>query len=256
MKITILTLFPEMFESFLSYSIIARAISKGCVEVECVQIRDFTLDKYGRTDTPPIGGGAGLVQKCQPIVDAIENVKTPNSKTVLFSPRGTTYSQKKAKEYASLDHLILVCGHYEGVDERVNKYCDELLSIGDYVLTGGEVAAMAVSDSVIRLLDGAIAKESLEDESFNEGLLEYPQYTEPNDYRGDKVPPILYSGNHTAIDKWRRRESLLLTKKYRPDLFASINLSKSDLKLLKEDENEELPAWEKEALEKGKRFIK
>lgn len=256
MKITILTLFPEMFESFLSYSIIARAISKGVVEVECVQIRDFTLDKYGRTDTPPIGGGAGLVQKCQPIVDAIEKVKTPTSRTVLFSPRGTTYSEKKAKEYASLDHLILVCGHYEGVDERVNAYCDELLSIGDYVLTGGEVASMAVADSVIRLLDGAIAKESLEDESFNEGLLEYPQYTEPYDYRGAKVPQILYSGNHTAIDKWRRKQALLLTKKHRPDLFEQLNLGKSDLKLLKEAETDEVPSWEKEAIAKGVKFIK
>lgn len=256
MKITILTLFPEMFESFLSYSIIARAISKGVVTVECLQIRDFTLDKYGRCDTPPIGGGAGLVQKCQPIVDAIEKVKTPTSHTVLFSPRGATYSEKKAKEYASLDHLILVCGHYEGIDERVNAYCDELLSIGDYVLTGGEVAAMAVSDSVIRLLDGAITKESLEDESFNEGLLEYPQYTEPYDYRGATVPQILYSGNHTAIDKWRRKQALLLTKEHRPDLFEKINLSKSDLKLLKEAESAEIPDWEKAAIKKGKKFMK
>lgn len=256
MKITILTLFPEMFESFLSYSIIARAISKGVVTVECVQIRDFTLDKYGRTDTPPIGGGAGLVQKCQPIVDAIEKVKTPGARTVLFSPRGITYTEKKAKEYANLDHLVLVCGHYEGVDERVNAYCDELLSIGDYVLTGGEVAAMSVSDSVIRLLEGAIAKESLDDESFNEGLLEYPQYTEPYDYRGDKVPKILYSGNHTAIDKWRRKQALLLTKKHRPDLFEKLNLSKSDLKLLKEAETDEVPGWEAEAIAKGVKFIK
>jgi tRNA (guanine37-N1)-methyltransferase len=256
MRITILTLFPEMFQGFLGNSIIKRAIAKGVVSIDCVPIRDFTKDKYGRTDTPPIGGGAGLIQKCQPIVDALTSVKTPLSHTVLFSARGSTYDEKKAKQYAQCDHLILVCGHYEGVDERVNPYCDELLSIGDYILTGGEIPAMAVADSVTRLLAGAIAAESLKDESFNQPLLEYPQYTEPYDYQGDKVPDILYSGNHKAIEKWRRKKSLALTKKYRPDLFAQLTLSKEDRKLLEELEEGETPDWEKQALEKGHKFIK
>jgi tRNA (guanine37-N1)-methyltransferase len=256
MKITILTLFPEMFQGFLTNSIIKRAIAKGLVTIDCVDIRDYTQDKYGRTDTPPIGGGAGLIEKCQPIVDALKAVKTPTAHTVLFSARGSTYNEKKAQEYARLDHLILICGHYEGIDERVNAYCDELLSVGDYILTGGEVPAMAVSDSVIRLLDGAIASDSLVDESFNQPLLEYPQYTEPAEYEGAKVPDILYSGNHEAIAKWRRKQSLALTKKYRPDLFAQLKLSKTDLKLLKELDEGGTPDWEEKALQKGHKFIK
>ncbi len=255
MKITILTLFPAMFDGFKSNSIIARAIAKGVVSIEAVDIRSFTKDKYGRVDTPPIGGGAGLIEKCQPIVDALNSVKTPNSHTVLFSPRGSTYNESKAKEYAKLDHLILVCGHYEGVDERVNDYVDELLSIGDYILTGGEIPAMAVADSVTRLLEGAITSGSLVDESFNDSLLEYPQYTEPYDYDGRKVPDILYSGNHEAIRKWRRKEALRLTKEYRPDLFEKLALSKEDKKLLAELESDETPSWEKSALEKGHKFI-
>ena len=255
MKITILTLFPEMFEGPFSASILKRAIGKGVASIEIKNIRDYTKDKYGRTDTPPVGGGAGLIQKCQPIVDAIKDSKTEGSRVVLFSPRGRRYDEAKAKEYASLDHLILVCGHYEGVDERVNTYCDELLSIGDYVLTGGEIPAMAVADSVIRLLDGAITEESLSDESFNDGLLEYPQYTEPYEFEGQTIPDILYSGNHEAIAKWRKVQALRLTKEYRPDLYASYALGKQEQKLLRETDNGETPKWEKEALEKGKRFL-
>src|SRR5574344_696167 len=251
MKITILTLFPSMFDGFMSNSIIKRAIAKGCVSVDIVDIRSFTKDKYGRTDTPPIGGGAGLIEKCQPIVDALKSVKDEKSHTVLFSARGSTYNEAQAQRSAKLDHLILVCGHYEGVDERVNKYSDELLSIGDYILTGGEIPAMAVSDSVIRLLEGAIASESLVDESFNQPLLEYPQYTEPYDYDGQKVPDILYSGNHEAIEKWRRKQSLALTRQYRPDLFKELLLDKKDLKLLKELESGDTPDWETKALPKG-----
>lgn len=256
MKITILTLFPEMFEGYLNTSILKRAISKDAIEVEVVNIRDYTKDKYGRTDTPPIGGGAGLVFKCQPVVDAIKAVSNENSHVCLFSPRGTTYSQAKAKEFSKLDHLVLVCGHYEGIDERVNTYVDELLSIGDYILTGGEIPAMAVTDSVMRLLDGAITSDSLEDESFNEPLLEYPQYTEPYDYEGSTVPDILYSGNHEAINKWRRKQSLLLTREHRPDLFKKLNLSKQDKKLLDEADQGITPKWETSALEKGHKFIK
>jgi tRNA (guanine37-N1)-methyltransferase len=233
-----------------------RALGKGVAEIKVVNIRDYTKDKYGRTDTPPVGGGAGLIEKCQPIVDAIRANSTPNTHKILMSPRGATYDEKLAKKYANLEELLIVCGHYEGIDERVNTYVDELVSIGDYVLTGGEIPAMAIADSVIRLLDGAITAESLQDESFNDNALEYPQYTEPYDFEGQAVPDILYSGNHEAIAKWRRKESLLLTKKYRPDLFEKLNLSKRDIKLLKEAESGETPKWEKEALEKGHKFIK
>ena len=256
MNITVLTLFPSMFEGFTTNSIIKRALGKGVASFQAVDIREYTKDKYGRTDTPPIGGGAGLVQKCQPIVDAIAAVKKPNSHVVLMSPRGHTYDQKTAEKFAKLDDLIIVCGHYEGVDERVNAYCDELISIGDYILTGGEIPAMAIADSVIRLLDGAITKESLDHESFGDNLLEYPQFTEPYDFNGATVPPILYSGNHQAIEKWRRKQSLLLTRELRPDLFAKIELSKQDKKLLQEAESGEMPKWEAEAIEKGKKFMK
>ena len=255
MRITILTLFPEMFEGFTTNSIMKRALGKGVAEIKVVNIRDYTKDKYGRTDTPPIGGGAGLIEKCQPIVDALRANKKESSHVVLLSPRGKTYDQKTAETYAKLDDLVLICGHYEGIDERVNAYVDELISIGDYVLTGGEIPAMGIADSVIRLLDGAITKESLTDESFNNGVLEYPQYTEPYDFEGQLVPDILYSGNHTAIEKWRRKQALLLTKKHRPDLFNKLTLSKQDLKLLKEAEEDQTPKWESDALEKGHKFI-
>ena len=256
MKISILTLFPEMFEGFTSNSIIKRAIGKGLVEIELVNIRDFTKDKYNRTDTPPVGGGAGLVQKAQPIVDALSSVKTPTSYSIIMSPRGKTYCQADAKRFSKLDHLIIVCGHYEGIDERVNSYCDESISIGDYILTGGEIPAMGISDSVIRLLDGAISSSSLEDESFNSDLLEYPQYTEPYDFNGEKIPAILYCGNHQAINKWRRKQSLYLTRKHRPDLFSKIELTKQDKKLLEEIDSNITPKWEIDAIEKGRKFKK
>ena len=254
MKITILTLFPEMFDGFLTNSIIKRAISKNIVEISIVNIRDYTKDKYHRVDSAPIGGGAGLIMKCQPIVDAISDVKSSNYKAVMLSPRGKTYNQNKAIELSQQDDIILLCGHYEGIDERVNKYVDEQISIGDYILTGGELGAMVISDSIIRLLDGAIAEESIDEESFDDDLLEYPQYTEPYDFNGDKVPDILYSGNHEAIAKWRRKQSLQLTKEHRKDLFEKHVLTKKDKKLL--EEGKEKASWELAAIEKGKKFIK
>ena len=257
MKITILTLFPEMFEGFLNNSIIKRAIAKKIVKINLVNIRDYTKDKHHRVDSAPIGGGAGLIMKCQPIIDCINSVKTKDSKVYLLSPKGETYSQAKAhylKE--NVPHLILLCGHYEGVDERISKYIDGEISIGDYILTGGEIGAMAISDSIIRLIDGAITHESIEEESFENGLLEYPQYTEPYDYNGDKIPDILYSGNHQAIAKWRQKQSLKITKQYRKDLFDKYPLTKQDKKLLAELESDETPDWEVKALEKGKKFIK
>ena len=257
MRITILTLFPEMFNGFLDNSIIKRAIAKGVVSIDIVNIRDFTLDKYGRVDSAPVGGGAGLIMKCQPIIDSIKSIKTDESKVYLLSPRGETYNQTKAHYFKeNVAHLILLCGHYEGVDERINKYIDGQISIGDYILTGGEVGAMAISDSIIRLIDGAITHESTEEESFENGLLEYPQYTEPYDFNGDKIPDILYSGNHQAIAKWRQKQSLKLTREYRKDLFNKYELTKQDKKLLAELETDEMPDWETKALEKGKKFIK
>ena len=257
MKISILTLFPEFFDGFLTNSIIKRAIAKEKVTIEIINIRDFTIDKYGRVDSAPVGGGAGLIMKCQPIIDCLKSVKKENSHVILLSPRGQTYNQGRAREFASkYEHLILICGHYEGTDERINKYVDELVSIGDYILTGGEIGAEIISDSIIRLLDGVIAPESIVDESFENGLLEYPQYSEPFSFEGDNIPDILYSGNHQAIDKWRKKESLRLTKKYRPDLLKDYKFSKEEIKLLKELDTDETPKWEKDAIEKGKKFIK
>ena len=257
MKISILTLFPEFFDGFLTNSIIKRAIAKEQVEIEIVNIRDYTLDKYGRVDSAPVGGGAGLIMKCQPVLDCLKAAKKENSHVVLLSPRGKTYNQARARDFAAnYEHIIIICGHYEGTDERINKYVDELVSIGDYILTGGEIGAEIISDSIIRLLDNVIAPESIVDESFENGLLEYPQYTEPFDYEGDKIPDILYSGNHTAIDKWRKKQSLKLTKEHRPDLFDNYKLSKEETKLLNELDTDEKPKWETEAIEKGKKFIK
>lgn len=254
MKITVLTLFPEMFDSFLNTSIIKRAISKEVVAINVINIRDFTLDKYGRVDSAPVGGGAGLIMKCQPVIDALKSQE--KGKVILFSPRGQTFNQAKAHELSKENHIILLCGHYEGLDERISSYVDEEISIGDYILTGGEIASLAVSDAIIRLLDGAITHESIEEESFENGLLEYPQYTEPYEYDNKTIPDILYSGNHEAITKWRKKESLRITKERRPDLFLKYPLSKQDLKLLKEIEDGIIGKWETSALEKGKKFLK
>lgn len=254
MKFYILTLFPEMFEGLLNTSIIKRAIGKNVIDVEIKNIRDYTLDKYNRVDTPPIGGGAGLIMKCQPIVDCLSSLTKTHK--ILLDPKGETFNQNKAKELSKLDSITLLCGHYEGIDSRIEKYVDEKISLGDFVLTGGELGAMVIIDAVSRLLEGAITNESLSEESFDNNLLEYPQYTEPYNFNGDKVPDILYSGNHKAINKWRRKESLKLTLKNRPDLFKKLTLSKEDKKLLEEIKNGTTPKWEMDAIIKGHKFIK
>lgn len=233
MKITVLTLFPEMYEDFLHTSIIGRSIDRGLVDVEFVQIRDFAHDNYKHVDDRPFGGGAGQVMKCQPVLDALHSVKTADSYSLLMSPAGHPYTQAKAHELAAKDHLILLCGHYEGLDARINEEMDELVSIGDYVLTGGELASMVIMDSVIRLLKGSITEGSTEEESYENGLLEYPQYTQPADYEGKKVPDVLVSGNHAKIREWRMEQSILLTKKERPDLFAAHTFSKEEMKIVK-----------------------
>ncbi len=257
MKITVLTLFPEMFTGVLENSIIKRAIAAGVVEIKLVNIRDYTTDKYGRVDSAPVGGGAGLIMKCQPIIDALKANTTTDSKVFMLSPKGETYSQSYAHKIKDeVKDLVLLCGHYEGIDERVNEYVDGFISIGDYILTGGEIGAMTIIDSVVRLLDGAIANESTEEESFEDGCLEYPQFTEPYEFNGKKIPDVLYSGNHEAIKKWRRKESLRITREKRPDLFEKLELSKQDKKLLKEIDDNAIGDWETSAIEKGKKFIK
>lgn len=233
MKITVLTLFPEMYEDFLHTSIIGRSIDRQLVEVEFVQIRDFALDHYKHVDDRPFGGGMGQVMKCQPVLDALHSVKKENSYTLLMSPSGHQYNQKKAHEFAQKDHLIIICGHYEGLDARINDEVDEQISIGDYVLTGGELASMVIMDSVIRLLKGSITEGSTEEESYENGLLEYPQYTQPADYEGKKVPDVLVSGNHAKIKEWRMEQSILLTKKERPDLFEKHEFTKEEKKIIK-----------------------
>lgn len=258
MEIDILTLFPEFFSNFLDTSIIKRAIQAKAVVIRVHNIRSFTNDKYGRVDDYPCGGGAGLVMKCQPILDCLKTVKRDDSHVILLTPRGRTYNQEIAHEFAKkYNHLILICGHYEGIDERIMGSVNEMISIGDYILTGGEIAALAIADSITRLLEGAITETSLEEESFENGLLEYPQYTLPRDFEGKKVPDILFSGNHPVISKWRHKKSLLLTKQHRPDLWGKYNLTKLDKKLLSEIESDEnADSWEKEAIEKAAKFMK
>ena len=218
MKIDILTLFPEMF-SPLNSSILKRATDSGILEFNIVNIRDFSLDKHKKCDDYPFGGGAGMLMSVQPLYDAIKSVKKENSKIIFPSPRGKVFNQKIAKDLSQFDHLIFVCGHYEGVDERIFELFDiEEISIGDYVLTGGELPSMVIIDTLSRFINGVISSESLENESFSNGLLEYPQYTRPAEFMGLKVPEVLLSGNHQEVDKWRKEESLKVTKKNRQDL--------------------------------------
>lgn len=256
MKITILTLFPEFFTSFFNTSIIKRAISKELIEFEIINIRDYTVDKHKRVDNPPYGGGAGLIMMCQPVIDALKSTDYTNSKIILTSPKGNTFNQKKAIELSKEKHLTFICGHYEGLDARIEDYVDESISVGDFVLTGGEVAILSIIDATIRLIPDVITSHSIDEESFNDNLLEYPQYSFPYEYDNKKVPDILFSGNHEAIKKWQRKQSLILTKKCRPDLFNKLTLTKQDIKLLKEVDDNIVPKWEISAIEKGKKFIK
>ncbi len=219
MKIDILTLFPEMFTP-LKTSIIGRAVEGGKLDINIVDIRDYTLDKHNKCDDTPFGGGAGMVMMAQPIASAIEALDAEhNARRVFLSPRGRTFNQQVVLEYAKDEHLLFLCGHYEGVDQRViDLYIDEELSIGDFVLTGGEIPAMAVVDAVARYVDGVISNDSLHQESFASGMLEYPQYTRPQEFMGIKVPEVLTSGHHAKIEEWRRQKSLEITLKNRPDL--------------------------------------
>ncbi len=219
MKITVLTLFPEMFTPLFN-SIIGRAVEAGKIEINIVNIRDYAENKHGKCDDYPFGGGAGMVMMPQPIGSAIDAVD-PNrtARRIYLSPKGETFKQSKVYELLDCGHIVLLCGHYEGVDQRViDLYIDEEISIGDYVLTGGELPAMVVCDCVARYVEGVISDGSLVDESFADGGLEYPQYTRPAEYNGLKVPNVLLSGDHKKIDDWRRKESERLTLERRPDL--------------------------------------
>lgn len=232
MKITILTLFPDMYEGFLNTSIIKKAILKGLVEVELVDIRSFSKSKTRRVDDYPFGGGQGLVMAVQPVRDALNSVKTETSYTLMTSASGSTFNQAKARSLSEKDHLIILCGHYEGFDERIVGLCDEEISIGDYVLTGGELPSMVISDAIIRLKEGVIKEASHQDESYEQGLLEYPQYTRPEHTDEGDVPKVLMNGNHEAIRVYRLKESLRKTWLKRPDLFKDKALTQEETDLL------------------------
>ena len=218
MKFDVLTLFPEMFQS-LNESIIGKAKEKGLIEINLINIRDFSKDKHKKVDDTPYGGGAGMVMKPDVVYDAYSSLNVENAKVVYLSPQGKVLNQKKVKELSKENHLILLCGHYEGIDQRVlDEIVDEEISIGDYVLTGGELPAMVLIDSVSRHVEGVLSEDSTKEESFSSKLLEYPQYTRPEEFRGKKVPEVLISGHHGNIEKWREEKSLEVTKQKRPDL--------------------------------------
>ena len=232
MKFDVLTLFPEMFES-LNQSIIGKGKEKGLIDINLVNIRDFSKNKHKQVDDTPYGGGAGMVMKADVVYDAYKSLNITKAKVIYMSPQGKVLNQSKVQALAEEEHIILLCGHYEGIDQRVlDEIVDEEISIGDYVLTGGEIPAMVLIDSVSRYVDGVIKKESTEEESFSNGLLEYPQYTRPETFLNSKVPEVLLSGNHQNIEKWRRQKSLENTYKKRPELLKNKKLSLEDKEFL------------------------
>lgn len=218
MKITILTLFPNMFDGVFNESIIKRAIESGKVSIEIINFRDYSLDPHKKVDDEPFGGGEGMVLTPQPIFDAVDAIKTNDSKIILLTPDGKTFNQNMAYDLTNEKHIILICGHYEGFDDRIRSIADLELSIGDYVLTGGEIPAMAIVDSITRLLPGVINEQSHLNDSFNNNLLDYPVYTHPRSFRGMDVPEVLLSGNHKNIEEWRKKEALKKTLERRKDL--------------------------------------
>ncbi len=242
MKINIMTLFPEMCEAVLCESIIGRARERGLVEINCINIRDYTEDKHRRVDDAPYGGGMGMLMQTVPIANCYKAIceKSKNKNHLIYmSPCGKVLTQERVKQLAKMEEITILCGHYEGVDQRViDSIVDEQISIGDYVLTGGELPALVLADSISRMLDGVLPNdEAKELESHYNGLLEYPQYTRPYEWNGMKVPDVLMSGHHEKVDKWRREQSLLMTKKYRPDMLESADLTEADKKFLENIEN-------------------
>ena len=218
MKIDILTLFPNMFDGFINESIIKRAIFSGKVQISIHNIRDYTKDSHKKVDDYQFGGGEGMILMPQPIFDAVRDLKKEDSFVILMTPQGETYDHKYAHKLLDYKHLIIICGHYEGFDERIRTLVDAEVSIGDFVLTGGELPSMVLCDSVVRLIDGVIKKESYQNDSFENNLLDYPVYTKPVDFEGMKVPEVLLSGHHENIRKWRLDEQIKRTKERRPDL--------------------------------------
>jgi tRNA (guanine37-N1)-methyltransferase len=239
MKIKILTLFPSMFDGFKSESIIKRSIEKGVVDIEIIDFREWSKDKHHKVDDTPYGGGAGMVINPTVIYDCLEDVKTPLSHIILMTPQGSLYNQEKANSLArNYEELIFICGHYEGFDERIRSLVDEEISIGDFVLTGGELPSMVISDSIIRLLDGAINEDSYLGDSHQNNLLEYPQYTRPEVFNGLEVPFVLRNGNHKEIRKWRIKESLRRTRDRRPDLLSKHNFTDEEKEIYEDLEKE------------------
>ena len=235
MKIRIFTLFPEMYEGFLNSSIISRIIDKGLVEIKIINIRDYSFDKHKHVDDTPYGGGAGMLMKVDVLHNAlINNIDLDKTYAILTSPKAKPLKQEDLLRLSKLDDIAIVCGHYEGIDYRFEKYMDEKISIGDYVLTGGELPSMVLIDGILRLLDESISKDSLKEESYTNGLLEYPQYTRPVEYNGDKVPEVLMNGNHKEIRRFNLKNALKETLKYRPDLLEKRQYTKEELELLGE----------------------
>ena len=218
MRIDILTLFPGSISGFLNESIIKRAIKDEKVKINLINFRDYSKLSNKQVDDTIYGGGPGMLLRCEPIFDCIDDIKTEDAKIVILTPEGKTYNQSTAKEFSKFKHLIIICGHYEGFDERIKTLADFQISIGDYILTGGEIPACAIVDSIVRLLPGVINEDSLASESFEEGMLDYPAYTKPAEYRGMKVPEVLLSGNHALINEWRRNEKRKRTEEKRPDI--------------------------------------
>ncbi len=238
MDFHILTIFPDMIRDGLNTSILGRAQANGLISIDAVNIRDYTLDKHGKVDDYPYGGGAGMVMQAQPVYDAFTAVKSKcradNPRVIYVTPQGSTFDQAKAEELAKEEELVFLCGHYEGIDERVlEEIVTDNISIGDYVLTGGELPCMVMIDAISRLIPGVLNNDvSAEFESFNDNLLEYPQYSRPEEWRGKKVPEILLSGHHANVEKWRREQSIIRTYERRPDLLEGANLSKKDKEFL------------------------
>ena len=238
MKFDVLTLFPEMFEP-IKQSIIGKAREKELIDIQLINIRNFSKDKHKKVDDTPYGGGAGMIMQADVIYDAYTSIKDKNAKVIYMSPQGKVLNQQKVEELSKQEHLILLCGHYEGIDQRIiDTIVDEEISIGDYVLTGGEIPAMVLIDSVSRYVDGVLSEGSTSEESFSQGILEYPQYTRPEIFQDRKVPEILLSGHHENINKWRRYQALKNTYLKRPDLLENIQLSEEDIKNLEKIKND------------------
>ena len=234
MKLTYVTMFPENYDGFLETVQIKRARNKGILTTQIVDIRDYADGSFRHLDDSPCGGGAGMVMRCEPVIKAIRAASSDNSRIILMDPCGKPFTQKKAHELAELEDIVFVAGHYEGFDARVYDEADECISIGDYILTGGELASQVISDAIVRLLDGVIRKESLQEESFETMRLEYPQYTRPIEFEGKRVPDVLLSGNHAKINAWRKRKALERTMQYRKDLIEKYPLTDAERELLRD----------------------